>query len=69
MVDGFFSNTSPKTFHILVPVDGQITVTCDAGEFKVGKGQPCLLPAALGAYKVYPEEGQTSTFLRAMQSM
>ena len=46
LVDGFFSNTSPKTFHILIPVDGKITVTCDAGEFSVEKGQPCLLPAA-----------------------
>ncbi|MCM8534443.1 MAG: class I mannose-6-phosphate isomerase [Lentisphaeraceae bacterium] len=69
LVDEFFSNTSPKTFNIIIPVDSEITISCDAGNYKLVKGQPCLLPAALGAYKVHPETGGTSTILRAMLSM
>ena len=69
LVDGFFSNTSPKTFHIIIPVDGKITVECQAGELVVAKGQPCLLPAALGSYKVFPEADKDCTFIRTMLSM
>jgi mannose-6-phosphate isomerase len=69
LVGKYFSNTSPKTFHVVVPIDSEILISCRAGEYKVAKGQPCLLPAALGDYNILPEDGRTSTVVRAMLSM
>ena len=59
----YFSATTDKSFHMLTATECDFTLTHKKTDYLVKKGDTVYLPAALGSYEIYPEEGQTISAL------
>ncbi len=48
-------DTERLHFDILFAPDSEIVLEYDSGEFRIPEGRTCLVPAALGAYRLHPK--------------
>ena len=59
LVQDLHDYTDGTTFHLLVPIDGKITVGSRNHSVEVEKGRICYIPAALGHYSIKPVNTST----------
>ncbi|MEA2012272.1 MAG: type I phosphomannose isomerase catalytic subunit [Verrucomicrobiota bacterium] len=55
----FFDTTKPYSFQILTAYDNPFTLVHNSISYEIEKGRSCLLPAALGQYRIMPNKPVT----------